>query len=204
MDLDSQPFIVETVVDRLKRAWINERAAPELLPFATEDVTAVKKYIQTQQAVVHSEQDSGKSPEYLIDIYQLEIDRIHYILASYLRTRLKKLEKYAIVYCKPDSAEYKHLSPSEAKFVKGYVELLERHYGSVSDHIKNQLNGQVTGKRPVDKPDRNSFVFFRGKAEIQRVQVTEGNEVDVHPGDIFISLYSVFRVYLEDNQVELI
>jgi len=51
---------------------------------------------------------------------QMEIDRVKYLLASYLRTRLRKLERFAFHVLR-DKSCYDRLSPAEFKFVRECV-----------------------------------------------------------------------------------
>ena len=51
---------------------------------------------------------------------QMEIDRVKYLLASYLRTRLRKLEKYAF-HVLSNQALHRRMSPHEFAFVNECV-----------------------------------------------------------------------------------
>ena len=80
-----------------------------------------------QQAHVDdaSEQpDDGEA--FGISLYQMEIDRVKYLLASYLRMRLRKIEKF-VFHILGSEEEFSKLSPNEVEFASKYQEAVERH-----------------------------------------------------------------------------
>jgi hypothetical protein len=74
------------------RAWCNEKSAPELLPFKAELVQGLQGDIAQQQQELDTP-GGGSVPRdaFTQGLYQLDIDRIKFVLASYLRTRLGKV-----------------------------------------------------------------------------------------------------------------
>lgn len=61
----------------------------------------------------------------------MEIDRLKYVVASYLRTRLRKIERFAHhILSLP--ALTQRLSPKEIQFVKQYVLIFENHVADVA------------------------------------------------------------------------
>ena len=60
-----------------------------------------------------------------ISLHRLELDRIRYIVSSYLRCRLEKIEKHAAIYLEQEKSrsenEPPRLSPEEFAFAKEYV-----------------------------------------------------------------------------------
>ena len=75
---------------RFREIVRNEMLCPVLLNFDQELMNNVVGVIQNQQ---HNVDDITES--LFKGIYQMEIDRMNFLISSYLRTRLKKLEKLA-------------------------------------------------------------------------------------------------------------
>ncbi|DAZ95957.1 TPA: hypothetical protein N0F65_009258 [Lagenidium giganteum] len=123
-------------VDRLKVLWVNEMNAPEVLPFDEEIVTEMLEQLDNQQNYVDS---VGEDRATLTDervftskLYQMEIDRLRFMLTSYLRTRLRKvllglapseplIERFAM-HILSDPVMTQRLSQKEIRFAKQYVE----------------------------------------------------------------------------------
>jgi GINS complex subunit 4 len=75
------------LIEKLKQSWLNEKFAPDLL----EHKTAVVECIIDQ--IKHMERNikSARTGDFRISLHKLEIDRIKYMLHSYLRLRIKKV-----------------------------------------------------------------------------------------------------------------
>jgi len=80
----------ESDVMIIYNAWIAERTSPELLPGKEAQVDAVMDQIRQQVELIEREMEEGKNNIGLV-VLQTEVERIKYILRSYLRTRLFKV-----------------------------------------------------------------------------------------------------------------
>lgn len=65
--------------------------------------------------------------EMVVMVYQMELDRANFLLASYLRTRLKKIEKYILHIMTSDRIKKTVLSEQELVFAEGYYKIMEQH-----------------------------------------------------------------------------
>uniref|UniRef100_A0AAG5D465 GINS complex subunit 4 n=1 Tax=Anopheles atroparvus TaxID=41427 RepID=A0AAG5D465_ANOAO len=85
------------VLQSLQRAWMNEKFAPDLLPY--EDALVEMVMIQ----LVHMEENlaSADKNNLLYIVHRMEVERIRFVVASYLRCRLQKIETY---FC--DNVQY--------------------------------------------------------------------------------------------------
>jgi hypothetical protein len=84
-------------VAQLRKAWVSECVCPELLPFQQELVEGITELLANQEEVLEDiEQTSDQA--FSANLYQMEIERIKFSLAKYLRTRLLKIEKFAWKY----------------------------------------------------------------------------------------------------------
>uniref|UniRef100_A0A2K5RMK1 GINS complex subunit 4 n=1 Tax=Cebus imitator TaxID=2715852 RepID=A0A2K5RMK1_CEBIM len=74
------------LIERLEQAWMNEKFAPELLESKPEIVECVMEQLE------HMEENlrRAKREDLKVSIHQMEMERIRYVLSSYLRCRLMK------------------------------------------------------------------------------------------------------------------
>lgn len=75
------------LIERLEQAWMNEKFAPELLESKSEIVECVMEQLE------HMEENlrRAKKGDLKVSVHRMEMERIRYVLSSYLRCRLMKL-----------------------------------------------------------------------------------------------------------------
>ena len=78
---------------RAQTAWLNERAAPELLPYEGVLVAELEAAVADQQQLVQARNADDTVKAFMGNLYFMEIERIKYLLRSYLRTRLTKVRE---------------------------------------------------------------------------------------------------------------
>ncbi|GAQ85666.1 hypothetical protein KFL_002480040 [Klebsormidium nitens] len=196
----------------LKRAWRDEKAAPEILPYQEELLERVKEQVEFQEELI---QDSQSDPnlETIVTLYKLDVDRIKFLMRSYLRTRLEKIEKHAIHIAGGDSV--KRLSPKELNYLEKFCDMLDQYMDravlSELPATYNKLLHQYEseGKEPdmVPRPDLDTFVFARAKEHLGLIELDERgdeNPVTITEGELFIIRYRLIRGFLENGQVELV
>ncbi|CAI0543165.1 unnamed protein product [Linum tenue] len=128
---DYETFISTTDVDLLKRAWRNEKAAPEILQYEA----ALRSSLQEQN--VEASEADGEDP-LTMSLYQMDLDRTQFLLRSYLRVRLQKIEKYIFHILKTDES-LNRLSDEEQTFA-----------ASCGDDLRAHLKETVLSKLPTD------------------------------------------------------
>uniref|UniRef100_A0A161MJD3 Dna replication complex gins protein sld5 n=1 Tax=Triatoma infestans TaxID=30076 RepID=A0A161MJD3_TRIIF len=85
---DEEVLTASGVLQILSEAWINEKLCPELLPHKSEYVD-----VMMEQIVQMEENVSRLSSTDLRNlIHRQELERIRYLIRSYLRIRLTKIE----------------------------------------------------------------------------------------------------------------
>ena len=90
--------VEETTLQQLIRHWMNERHAPDILT-TQEDLLAnlldhIRKQVDTIQ-LLRTDPSSSEEEHIRITLAQTEVERVKFVVRSYLRTRLFKIEKYA-------------------------------------------------------------------------------------------------------------
>ncbi|CCO36598.1 DNA replication complex GINS protein sld5 [Rhizoctonia solani AG-1 IB] len=83
---------------KLLRVLMNERYAPELLPWEGQLVEDVLEKLHQQSQMVEylrSDDSTSEDEHFRMSYVQLDMERIKFQIRSYVRTRLHKIEKYA-------------------------------------------------------------------------------------------------------------
>jgi len=81
--------------------------SPELLPYQHLLVENICKEISQKEREISSRQTSaGKSSDirFYLNIQRMEVERVKYLLKSYLRCRIIKIEKFLIFIVEKDKA----------------------------------------------------------------------------------------------------
>ncbi|KAF8406082.1 hypothetical protein HHK36_008162 [Tetracentron sinense] len=121
---DYDSLIATTDVELLKRAWQNEKAAPEILQFQADLIRRSQEQIQLMEDTVEEYAENGTDP-LTVSLYQMDLDRTQFLLRSYLRIRLQKIEKYMLHISKTEL--WNRLSKQEQKFAKRSTDHMEKH-----------------------------------------------------------------------------
>ncbi|KAJ1876574.1 GINS complex subunit, partial [Kickxella alabastrina] len=73
----------------LMRSWINERSSPELLEYEGSALENLMELVDFQMQKIQTQQ-----VPFIGNILKMDVDRIKYLVRSYLRTRLGKIEDH--------------------------------------------------------------------------------------------------------------
>ncbi|RYR26365.1 hypothetical protein Ahy_B02g060607 [Arachis hypogaea] len=117
-----EALLSTTDVELLKRAWRSEKAAPEILRYDFDLVGRVTEQLQLMEETVEEKSTSGADPLSL-SLYQMDLDRTLFLLRSYLRIRIQKIEKYMFHIRKSDEL-WNRLSKGEKDFASRKGSLL--------------------------------------------------------------------------------
>ncbi|KAG0041878.1 GINS complex subunit, partial [Gryganskiella cystojenkinii] len=175
----------------LTQAWINERAAPDLLQYEQDSVSELLARIEEQTATI-DDLDSGTETAMIISIlYQTELERVKFVLRSYLRTRISKLERYS-TFILADPSSRQRLSRAEMTYAENYLRATTQHYhNSFLSSLPPSLQPQdleVFDRKlsMVSQPPLDEAVFFRVVADIGEFQIDDDHVPVMAPGQIFI------------------
>ena len=92
----------------------NEKMSPELLPYQERLVHAVSKLIGEQERSLQQSQSSDADDRFYANIAKMELERAKFVLKSYLRTRIAKIERHLLYLVEKDHSAL--LSNSEMNF----------------------------------------------------------------------------------------
>ncbi|CAO2821463.1 unnamed protein product [Amaranthus hypochondriacus] len=207
---DYESLMATSDVELLKKAWRNEKSAPEILEFQVSLVQRSREQIQLMEETIEEYTKNGFDP-LIVSVYQMDMDRAQYLLRSYLRTRLQKIEKDMIHISK--SGLWDRLSKEEQNFTK-------RCYES----MKSYLDESVLSKLPigyqsdikqsnaseeddmVPEPNLDTFVFCKSENSIGAIPLDDSADeiVDLIAGDLYVLRYKSIKPFVENGQIDLV
>ncbi|MCJ1355629.1 MAG: GINS complex subunit [Icmadophila ericetorum] len=193
----------------LTRAWVIERSAPELLPWPEALMERVLERIRKQIELVE-EQTGNMDPKinFRLIIVQTELERFKFLVRSYLRARLAKIDNCALFYLSP--AQRSRLSSSELQYATRHQALLQEHYRSsfLSQFpvALQRLDDTAGGISMIELPDADKAVFVRGLRDVTEPITVEGTDIafDLKRGEINVVRWSVIRDRVEAGDAELL
>ena len=120
IDLDdfAQTMGNDLMYTSLYHAWTQERQSPELLPFPTEIVDAMRKEMADQEEV-----DTGNTnlDGLLESILFIDKERVKFLLTDLLKTRLEKIQTHPIWM----ESKTERMSPQEVSTEKVLVDIIQ-------------------------------------------------------------------------------
>ena len=152
---------------------------------------------------------AGGKEAFASTLYQMEIDRIKYLLASYLRTRLFKIERLAAYILRNHGTTRELLSAEEWTYAEKYLECVHGHFKAcVLDQLPEMFQGLFEHGGDTDmipKPNMNKFVFSRAEREIGSVIMDEFKTAAYfRKGDIYALRYQPVSGTVGDGDLSLI
>ncbi|KAK1295286.1 hypothetical protein QJS10_CPA16g01678 [Acorus calamus] len=199
-----------TDVELLRRAWRNEKAGPEILQFQDALVQRAREQIQLLEGTVEEFMENG-TDDLVISLYQMDLDRTLFLLRSYLRIRLLKIQKYVIHYSKTQL--WDRLSEEEQKFAKKCTDILEKHFErSVLSRLpygyQSILRQSISSEEDdmVPEPQLDTFVFCKSKGAVGSFQLDDSGDeiVDLVADDLYILRYKSIKGLVEAGRIDLV
>ncbi|KAJ4297196.1 GINS complex subunit [Collariella sp. IMI 366227] len=145
-------------LQELTRAWIAERSAPELLHWPPNNLfdritSQIKHQIEKVEALTG---DMDPKTNFALIVIQTELERYRYIVRSFLRARLAKLDAHALHYLSTDTLRAR-LSDMELAYATRHQALLHNHYlssflSAFPGNLQN-LNDAAGGISMIETPD---------------------------------------------------
>ncbi|KAI9492985.1 hypothetical protein BDB00DRAFT_976304 [Zychaea mexicana] len=194
-------------IKQLTEAWMNERNAPELLTYKGYLVNELVEALDFQvnrilETPMTTHQDKLNSM-----LYQNEIERIKFIIKSYLRTRLHKIEKCTLDLLRHQESE-QLMSDKELIYARKYQQLVEQHhYDSFLNTLpeKQHKQDEKTGELDmVVKSNLEAPVFIKVLDWSGNVELAKDEMVLFEKDDIFILRYGDVRSLLLDGNIRLL
>ena len=217
MEEDDDIEINENVklYETLKRAWNDEKNAPILLKFKSTEVASFQTLLASREreieALENCANESGDGNEMLLSaIGREELNRAKYVLRSYLRTRIKKIQQFPVHVLQ---REREAVSGKELAFTEELVKAYEVHAQSVLANfpLKEYQSAfmefgeeEVGEESMVSHPNEaNKMVFIRMLEDVGEyvVGTDEGDKyTDLKKGKILFCKFKQFKGLLESSE----
>ncbi|CAH8556878.1 unnamed protein product [Heterobilharzia americana] len=200
------------LLQRLYKIWQNEKIAPVLLT-AHSDLLGL---IQAEVNQLEAEAKSLPAGDLKAQIKRIQVERIRFIMADYMRIRIKKIERFAEHILAEErsrsSNEAPHLTVEEFLFAKSYT-------NSIREYLKSTIVSRLPANMQSIKdeeltfhPNPNSYVFCRSLKKIDFIEAfdynSDGTQTSVsltlEPGAQHLLPYSCIQSYVESGDVILI
>ncbi|XP_063224882.1 DNA replication complex GINS protein SLD5 [Bacillus rossius redtenbacheri] len=205
---DEELVTAEKVLAALEEAWLNEKFSPELLQHRTDLVDCMMEQISQMEENLNR----LNKTDFRVVVHRMELDRIRYVITSYLRIRLEKIELFTAHILEEDSkrnSDDSYLSPAEFRFATDFLASVESHFRQLAlRHMPTNMQNCDKAKMSV-KPNISSFVFLRSKQNVSGV-VVEGDvenrdeEIDLEEGSQHIMQYKTVQELVKSGQIQLI
>ncbi|OJT05862.1 DNA replication complex GINS protein sld5 [Trametes pubescens] len=175
-----QDLAEETPFQQLIRHWMNERHAPDILPGQEMLLGRLLDHIRKQSndvELLRADPDSSEEEHFRIMLVQTEVERVKFVIRSYIRTRLHKIEKHArYISSTPDIHE--KLSKAELDHARRYSQLVEYHFNqSVLQSLPEQqrsMEDNVAFMPPMTaEPDKLRPVFAHALQDCPPMRLPE-------------------------------
>ncbi|KAI8054406.1 hypothetical protein BDF22DRAFT_678963 [Syncephalis plumigaleata] len=200
-----------SLLSQLIQAWINERTTPELLSYESELMTQLEEQLVAQIDKIDHWRDNIIEQNALeVTLYQTEVERVRFVMRSYLRTRLHKIEKF-VQYLLKDGKAIALLSPQEHNYAIEYQTIVEKSYNSSALHMLPASQRALDEKATqytlsmVQQPNLDAAVFCRSRKLIGEIQLPNSTDTLFMDKDsIFLLRYTYIRDRLRSGEIELL
>lgn len=203
---DDEVMTAAAVLKSLEEAWLNEKLSPEILPHKVELVDCMLEQIH------HMEENLKKldKNDYRVGLHKLELDRIRFLITSYLRTRVDKIESYTLKILEDESLkdpDDRYLSPEEYTFAREYISNMNTHFKSLFVGLPESLQDLHTHQIMI-KPNLESHVFVKAVEGVPGVVFDDGEnreeEVSLDANSQHILPYKAVAEHIKAGKVQLI
>ncbi|OAD56495.1 DNA replication complex GINS protein SLD5 [Eufriesea mexicana] len=202
---EEEELTAQTALLAIEKAWLNEKFAPEILPHESDLVDCML------QQITHMEENMKRldKGDLRLMIHRMEVDRIKFVVSSYLRTRLEKIEKYTIHILSQEvnrSSEECYLTAAELQFAKEFLANIETLFKTIAlQYMPGNFQVFEVNKLTV-KPNMQTYVFLRTNNRVNGIILpgSMDEEIDLEPGSQHIIQYSAIADLVKSGAVQLI
>lgn len=202
---EEEEYTAEEVLAKLQEAWVNEKNSPELLQPKTEIVECMLEQIATMEQNLAS----LSKGDLRMCVHKMELSRIKFLIHSYLRTRLDKIQNNFHFYSKTDIDNPSRLSPEETDFLNKYKQTVENLFQSLClRHLPGSFDIDKTGIKPPH-PNNQAAVFVQVEKDVAGLEIRDtagqGREetLDLEAGEQHLLQYAAIAHLIESGTVTL-
>ena len=139
---------------------------------------------------------------------QRDLDRVNFVLAAYMRTRLYKIRKHALHLISDQKLMFTRLSRHEHEFCRDIAELVVTHWRGTALGAFPERYKAVAGDKAITAgPDLSRHVFVHLKRAVPDFSLGSGADaapVPLEEGDTFVMSYNAARQLIETGAAVLL
>lgn len=199
-------------IERLKLALFNEKLAPALLPHNDDLVIRIKQLTNEQSNMI-AELEATAEPTSMLQrsLYEMELERVNYMLRSYMRTRLIKISRFSIYLDTSDETQAV-LSKNELDFLKRYLQMYRQHVdreiwdtAEGSSRLDERLRDiNLTGPLVV-QPELDSHVYCKALVDCEPFRIEETDEtIEMLQNEIRLLPFRLVERFVHEDKVMLV
>lgn len=202
---EEEELTADQAMTAMENAWMNEKFAPEILPHESELVDCMLRQI----AYMLENVKRLKEDDLRLGLHTLEVDRIRFVISSYLRLRLEKIERYVIHVLSEErkrGTDERYLSPEEFKFAQDYLAGVEKLFKTLAlQHMPPNFQEFQIDQFTV-KPNLHSHVLLRANKRVEGIIIPGSNdhEITLEAGSQYILQYKAIADLVKSGVVQLI
>lgn len=174
-----EEITAQQVLACLESAWTNEMCAPEILPHQSDMIELMMGQVEHMEGNMRNLDKN----DFRYVVHQMEIERIRYIIVSYLRCRLQKIEHFTKWILEAEEnrvEEEKYLSPEETRFAEGYYDCVEKHFEQMALQYMPTMQRADAAQRIV-RPNLMSHVFVKANTSCKCLLLISYNTLLMFP-----------------------
>ena len=200
-DDDEIEVTAKEVYDKLTEAWLNEKFAPELLESQVELVECMLAQVKELE-----NNFTSKDRDLVSSLQKIELERVKFVITSYLRERLKKIENNVIhILAQESKGEKSKLSPEELVFAKSFADSIQTH---LNVQVLQQMPPNMQAldqKKNIPKPNMDAYVLIKVKEKQEQVLLDPEDEpTDLEEGSQHILRYQPISPFVVSSTISLI
>jgi len=203
---EDEELTAEEVLQKLEEAWTNEKNAPEILEPKMEIVECMLEQVATMEQNL----ESLPKGDMRIYVHQMELSRIKFVINSYLRTRLDKIQNNFFFYSQVSNADNpSKLSNEEKNFLEAYQACVGDHFQSLClRHLQVGLDLNKTSMK-APSPNLQAAVFINVLQDVKGLEIRDSagsgrdETIDLDVGEQRLIQYSAISHLVESGAVKL-
>lgn len=198
---DEIQVTAKEVCEQLTEAWLNEKFSPELLETKVELVECMLAQVKELE-----NNSTIKDKDLETSVQQIELERVKFVIASYLRERLKKIENNVIHVLEEEAKDQpSKLSPGELKFAKEFADNMQNHFNKLALQQMPANMQTLDQKKNIPRPNLDEYLFIKVNSKQEQVLIDPEEEpYTLEVDSQHIVRYKPIAAFVEDGTVSLI
>jgi len=199
-DQDEIEVTAKEVYGKLIEAWLNEKFAPELLESKIELVDCMLEQIRELEGKM------TKSKDLVSSLQKIELERVKFVISSYLRARLQKIEDNVIHVLEHEPTGESKLSTEELKFAKSFADNMQNQFNEAVLHHMPLNVQKLEQNKNIPRPNLDAYILLKVNERQEQVLLDPDMDdpTDLEQGTQHILRYQTIASCLETSSVALI